>query len=96
MTVSLLSKTIVPDSEDICKDNPKEFLMSEGIPAEPDVMKPESTTVFSFPMASPRGAITRTILSAIEQLELWLTYQRYWSEHKPSVTISVNVCTGRR
>ena len=52
-------------------------------------MKPESTTVFSFPMASPRGAVTRTILSAIEQLELWLTYQRYWCEHKPSVTISV-------
>tara|TARA_R100000908_G_C3624481_1_gene68355 strand:- start:118 stop:513 length:396 start_codon:yes stop_codon:yes gene_type:complete len=40
-------------------------------------------------MASPRGAVTRTILSAIEQLELWLTYQRHWCEHKPSVTISV-------
>ena len=71
------------------KDPLTQFLMSEGIPAEPDVMKPESTTVFSFPMASPRGAVTRTILSAIEQLELWLTYQRYWCEHKPSVTISV-------
>jgi len=52
-------------------------------------MKPESTTVFSFPMASPRGAVTRTILSAVEQLELWLTYQRHWCEHKPSVTINV-------
>ena len=71
------------------KDPLTQFLVSEGIPAEPDVMKPESTTVFSFPMASPRGAVTRTILSAIEQLELWLTYQRYWCEHKPSVTISV-------
>ena len=71
------------------KDPLTQFLMSEGIPAEPDVMKPESTTVFSFPMASPRGAVTRTILSAIEQLELWLTYQRFWCEHKPSVTISV-------
>ena len=50
------------------KDPLTQFLMSEGIPAEPDVMKPESTTVFSFPMASPRGAVTRTILSAIEQL----------------------------
>jgi len=45
--------------------------------------------VFSFPMASPRGAVTRTILSAVEQLELWLTYQRHWCEHKPSVTINV-------
>ena len=25
----------------------------------------------------------------IEQLELWLTYQKHWCEHKPSVTISV-------
>jgi len=71
------------------KDPLTQFLISEGIPAEPDVMKPESTTVFSFPMASPRYAVTRTILTAIEQLELWLTYQRYWCEHKPSVTISV-------
>ena len=66
-----------------------QFLISQGIPAEPDVMKPDSTTVFSFPMKSPMGAITRTQMNAIEQLELWLTYQRHWCEHKPSVTISV-------
>ena len=71
------------------KDPLTQFLTSQGIPAEADVMKPESTTVFSFPMSSPRGAVTRTILTAIEQLELWLTYQRHWCEHKPSVTISV-------
>jgi ribonucleoside-diphosphate reductase alpha chain len=52
-------------------------------------MKPDSTTVFSFPMKSPTGAVTRTQMNAIEQLELWLMYQRYWCEHKPSVTISV-------
>jgi ribonucleoside-diphosphate reductase alpha chain len=40
-------------------------------------------------MKSPLGAITRTQMNAIEQLKLWLTYQRYWCEHKPSVTISV-------
>ena len=71
------------------KDPITQFLVSEGIPAEPDVMKPDSTTVFSFPMKSPTGAVTRTAMSAIEQLELWLTYQRHWCEHKPSVTISV-------
>ena len=71
------------------KDPITQFLISEGIPAEPDVMKPDSTTVFSFPMKSPAGAVTRTAMSAIEQLELWLTYQRHWCEHKPSVTISV-------
>jgi ribonucleoside-triphosphate reductase len=71
------------------KDPITQFLVSEGIPAEPDVMKPDSTTVFSFPMKSPAGAVTRTAMSAIEQLELWLMYQRHWCEHKPSVTISV-------
>ena len=71
------------------KDPITQFLVSEGIPAEPDVMKPDSTTVFSFPMKSPAGAVTRTAMSAIDQLELWLTYQRHWCEHKPSVTISV-------
>ena len=71
------------------KDPLTQFLIAEGIPAEPDVMKPDSTTVFSFPMKSPKGAVTRTQMTAIEQLELWLTYQRHWCEHKPSVTISV-------
>ena len=71
------------------KDPLTQFLVAEGIPAEPDVMKPDSTTVFSFPMKSPNGAVTRTAMTAIEQLELWLTYQRHWCEHKPSVTISV-------
>ena len=71
------------------KDPLTQFLVSQGIPSQPDVMKPDSTTVFSFPMQSPLGAITRTQMNAIEQLELWLTYQRYWCEHKPSVTISV-------
>ena len=71
------------------KDPLTQFLISQGIPAEPDVTKPESTTVFSFPMKAPTGAITRTQMNAIEQLELWLTYQRYWCEHKPSVSITV-------
>ena len=71
------------------KDPITQFLVSEGIPAEPDVRKPDSTTVFSFPMQSPVGAVCRTDMSAIEQLELWLIYQRHWCEHKPSVTISV-------
>ena len=71
------------------KDPLTQFMMSQGIPAEPDVMKPDSTTVFSFPMKSPNNAVNRTTMSAIEQLELWLKYQRHWCEHKPSVTISV-------
>jgi len=71
------------------KDPLTQFMKESGIPAEPDVMKPDSTTVFSFPMKSPTGAITRTEMTAIQQLEYWLMFQRNWCEHKPSVTISV-------
>jgi ribonucleoside-diphosphate reductase alpha chain len=63
--------------------------MDQGIPCEDDVMKPNSVKVFTFPMKAPKGAILRNDRNAIEQLELWLTYQRYYCEHKPSVTISV-------
>lgn len=71
------------------KDPLTRFLTDAGVPAEPDVMNPDSTTVFSFPMKAPEGAITRKDLTAIEHLEIWLAYQRHWCEHKPSVTISV-------
>ena len=71
------------------KDPLTQFLIYSGVPSEPDVMKPDSTTVFSFAMSSPKGAVTRTQMSAIEQLELWKTYALHWCEHKPSITISV-------
>lgn len=71
------------------KDPLTQFMKDMGIPSEPCVMKPDQTTVFSFPQKSPEGAVTRNDMTAIEQLELWLTYQRAWCEHKPSVTISV-------
>ncbi len=71
------------------KDPLTQFMIDRGIPNEPCVMKPDQTTVFSFPVKSPAGAVTRNDMTAIEQLETWLTYQRSWCEHKPSVTISV-------
>ena len=71
------------------KDPLTQFMIDRAIPNEPDVMKPESTTVFSFPMKSPSNAITRNDMSALQQLELWTIYQTYWCEHKPSVTITV-------
>ena len=66
-----------------------QFMKDVGIPAEPDLGKPNTTTVFSFPTKSPYGAVTRTEMTAIDQLEYWLVFQRHWCEHKPSVTISV-------
>ena len=65
------------------------FMKEKGFPCEPDVMKPEHTMVFSFPMKTPKKAVFRTDMTAMEQLNLWLQYQRFWCEHKPSVTISV-------
>lgn len=72
------------------KDPLTQFMIAQGIQNEPDVTKPDSTTVFSFPQKAPKGAITRNDMTALQQLELWLVYQRHWCEHKPSVTITVH------
>ena len=71
------------------KDPLTSFMKSQGIPFSPCVMKPDSTTVFSFPIQSPNKAVTRDGMSALDQLNLWLTYQRNWCEHKPSITVTV-------
>ena len=73
------------------KDPLTDFMRDQGIPCEPCVMKPDSTVVFSFPVKAPAGyhVAVRGDMTAVEQLETWLTYQRHWCEHKPSVTISV-------
>ncbi len=60
-------------------------LEAAGVPVEDDVMSP-STRVFSFPIASPEGAVTASDMGAMEQLELWEIYQDEWCEHKPSMT----------
>jgi len=65
------------------------FLKEVGIPVEDDVMKPNDTYVFSFPVKAPEGAIVRNDLTAIDHLNIWLVYQRAWCEHKPSITVSV-------
>ena len=71
------------------KDPLTQFMKDQGIPNEPDAFKPDQTTVFSFPQKAPDGAVCTKDMTAIEQLEMWLMYQRNWCEHKPSVTINV-------
>ena len=71
------------------KDPLTDFLKAQGFPSEPCFMKPDSTTVFSFPMKVADGALLREDLDAIKHLRLWLMFQRHYCEHKPSVTISV-------
>ena len=78
-------RTVRADIKDpLCK-----FMVDKGFPAEPCVMKPDHTMVFSFPIKSPDNATCRSDMTALEQLEMWRTYQNYWCEHKPSVTITV-------
>jgi len=71
------------------KDPLTTFMKDQGIPSEPDVFKPDQTTVFSFPVKAPNKAVVTSDLSAVDQLNMWLMYQRNWCEHKPSVTINV-------
>ena len=71
------------------KDPLTQFMIEQGIPNEPDISKPNSSTVFTFPIKAPENAITRNEISALTHLKLWLVFQKHWCEHKPSVTISV-------
>jgi ribonucleoside-triphosphate reductase len=71
------------------KDPLTQAMIAAGVPNEPDVTKPNSTVIFTFPKKAPTGAVLRSDLGAISHLKLWLAYQRFYCEHKPSVTISV-------
>ena len=71
------------------KDPLTMFMTDKGFPVEDDQMNPSHTVVFSFPVKVDKNAVFRQDMSAIEQLEMWLVYQKHWCEHKPSVTISV-------
>lgn len=71
------------------KDPLTQFLKDAGIPNEPDVMKALDTTVFYFPVQAPKGAITRDNLTAIQHLEIWKVYKTHWTEHNPSITVTV-------
>lgn len=77
-------RTVRADS----KDPLALFLREKGVPCETDVTN-KNNLVFSFPIASPINAITRTDVTAIVQLEHYLMFQQYWCEHNPSITVYV-------
>ena len=70
------------------KDPLATWMKEKGVPCEVDVYNPQNL-VFEFPMASASNSMTRHDISAIEHLELWLTYRNKWTDHNPSVTIYV-------
>ena len=69
------------------KDPLSTFMEKSGFPVEQDLMN-LSNLVFSFPVKSPDTSVSEDKkISALKQLELWETYQNYWCEHKPSITV---------
>jgi ribonucleoside-triphosphate reductase len=72
------------------KDPLTQFLKDAGVPWEADVMKPNDTTVFSFPVKAPENAVVTSDLTAVDHLEIWKTYRENWTEHNPSVTVNVH------
>lgn len=71
------------------KDPLGQFLKDAGIPCEDDITKPESTWIFSFPQKSPSHAVFRDDMTAIQQLEHYMMFKKYWCEHNPSITVYV-------
>ncbi len=70
------------------KDPLSKFLRDSGVYVEDDVTN-ASNDVFYFPQKSPEGAITTNDVSAIKQLEHYLSFREHWCEHNPSITIYV-------
>lgn len=65
------------------------FLQKQGVPCEPDVMKPHVGLVFSFPMKAPEVAVFRNDVTALDQLEHYLIWKEAYCEHNPSITVYV-------
>jgi ribonucleoside-diphosphate reductase alpha chain len=71
------------------KDPLSDFLVSQGVPHELDVMNPQNW-VFSFPIKSPDHCVTTDDINALGQLEIYKIYNEYWADHNISITIYVN------
>lgn len=68
------------------------MLKDQGVPYFPEVgqtWEEANTFVLEFPVKAPKGAILKDDLSAIDQLAHWKIVKENYTEHNPSVTISV-------
>lgn len=64
----------------------------QGVPAFPEVgqsAENATTWVLEFPQKAPEGSLLQSKMSATEQLEYWKEVKLSYTEHNPSVTISV-------
>lgn len=71
------------------KDPLCDLLIQAGVPHESYAMSPKDICIFYFPMKSPDHSVTRTDVSALDQLDLYMTYRLNWCEHNPSTTVYV-------
>lgn len=68
------------------------MLRDQKVPYYPEVGQAEGTAttyVVEFPVKAPEGAVILKDVSAIDQLEHWKKVKINFTEHNPSVTISV-------
>ena len=70
------------------KDPLATFLKDQGVPCEIDVTN-DSNLVFSFPVRAPDASLCRSDRTALEQLDHYLVFKRFWCEHNPSITVYV-------
>lgn len=69
------------------------MLKDQGIPYTPEngyTYENATSFVLEFPVKSPESAVFRDDISAEDQLKHWFTTKQYYTEHNPSVTISVD------
>lgn len=68
------------------------MLKDQGVPFHPEIgqtMENANTFVLEFPVKSPKSSVYSNDLTAIEQLEYWKVVKENYTEHNPSVTISI-------
>ena len=69
------------------------MLRDQGVPYHPEVGQSRenaSTYVLEFPVKAPQNSIYKNDISAIDQLEHWKIVKMNFTEHNPSVTVSVS------
>jgi ribonucleoside-diphosphate reductase alpha chain len=71
----------------VSADSPMAKVLSDA--GVPSVRSNEANLLFEFPERTPDGAMTEGDLSAVDQLENWLDWKLYFTEHNPSVTVKV-------
>lgn len=71
------------------KDPLSDFMISQGVPCEQDVMNPQNW-VFSFPVKSPEHCVVSGEIDALGQLEVYKIYNEFWADHNISITVYVN------